>query len=272
MHLIEYRSLKKEKLKQLIKSKYGYIVKDETIKSAINNLNFHFVTENHNKVLLPVSEIYKLSIIDETNDTLFLSNSFTQILLDENFRNHLIDNTLYSILKFERLFSLKKYIEGFVLYNKYSRKDVFRVLNWDKNPLAQNVGGYMFNTERTNCAIFVNYHKEDDISSTTKYEEGFINKLEFEWMSKSKRTLTSPDIISLKNGGDSLRLPLFIKKSNDEGAAFYYMGDVRPIQGSFKQTTIKDDAKNNISVVKVKFRLNNPVDDALYTYITNSHD
>ena len=272
MHLIEYRSLKKEKLKQLIKSKYGYIVKDETIKSAINNLNFHFVTENHNKVLLPVSEIYKLSIIDETNDALCLSNSFTQILLDENFRNHLIDNTLYCILKFDRLFSLKKYIDGFVLYNKYSRKDVFRVLNWDKNPLAQNVGGYMFNTERTNCAIFVNYHKEDDISSTTKYEEGFINKLEFEWMSKSKRTLTSPDIISLKNGGDSLRLPLFIKKSNDEGAAFYYMGDVRPIHGSFKQTTIKDDAKNNISVVKVKFRLNNPVDDALYTYITNSHD
>ena len=272
MHLIEHSSLKKEKLKQLIESKYGYIVKDETIKSAINNLNFNFVTENHNKVLLPVSEIYKLSIIDETSDALYLSNSFTQILLDENFKNHLIDNTQYSILKFDRLFSLKKYIDGFFLYNKYSRKDVFRVLNWDKNPLAQNVGGYMFNTERTNCAIFVNYHKEDDISSTTKYEEGFINKLEFEWMSKSKRTLTSPDIISIKNGGDSLRLPLFIKKSNDEGAAFYYMGDVRPIQGSFKQTTIKDDAKNNVSVVKVKFRLNYPVDDALYTYITNSHD
>ena len=47
----------------------------------------------------------------------------------------------------------------------------------------------MFNPERTNCAIFVNYHKEDGISSTTKYEEGFLNKLEFEWMSKSKRTL-----------------------------------------------------------------------------------
>ncbi len=272
IHLIEHGSLIKEKLKQLIESKYGYIVKDETIKSAINNLNFNFVTENHNKVLLPVSEIYKLRIIDETSNALYLSNSFNQILLDENFKKHLIDNTQCSILKFDRLFSLKKYIDGFVLYNKYSRKDVFRVLNWNKNPLAQNVGGYMFNTERTNCAIFVNYHKEDDISSTTKYEEGFINKLEFEWMSKSKRTLTSPDIISLKNGGDSLRLPLFIKKSNDEGAAFYYMGDVRPIQGSFKQTTIKDDAKNNVSVVKVKFRLNNPVDDALYTYITNSHD
>jgi hypothetical protein len=272
MHLIEQGSLKIERLKQIILSRFGYNLTDETITSAINNLNFNFVTENYNKELLPVSEIHKLSVIDKIEDELFLTNSFIDILLDVNFKNHLIDNTKYSILKFERLFGLKKYVGGFVLYNKYSRKDVFRILNWDKNPLAQNVGGYMFNPERTNCAIFVNYHKEDGISSTTKYEEGFLNKLEFEWMSKSKRTLTSPDIISLKNGGDELRLPLFIKKSNDEGVAFYYMGDVVPIQESFKQANIKDDANNDVSVVKVKFRLNTPVDDALYNYITNSQE
>ena len=272
MHLIEQGSLKIERLKQIILSRFGYNLTDETIASAINNLNFNFVTENYNKELLPVSEIHKLSVIDKIEDELFLTNSFIDILLDVNFKNHLIDNTNYSILKFERLFGLKKYVGGFVLYNKYSRKDVFRVLNWDKNPLAQNVGGYMFNPERTNCAIFVNYHKEDGISSTTKYEEGFLNKLEFEWMSKSKRTLTSPDIISLKNGGNELRLPLFIKKSNDEGVAFYYMGDVVPIQESFNQANIKDDANNDVSVVKVKFRLNTPVDDALYNYITNSQE
>ncbi len=272
LHLIEFGSLKIDTLKQILFKKYGYEVKEETIKSAINNLNFNFVTQNHNKVLLPVSEIYKISIVNKIEDELFLSDSFNELLLDINFKNQLIDNTQYSILKFDRQFTLKKYVDGFVLYNKYSRKDVFRILNWDKNPLAQNVGGYMFNNERTNCAIFVNYHKDDDISSTTKYEEGFLNKLEFEWMSKSKRTLTSPDIISLKNSGDRLRLPLFIKKSNDEGAAFYYMGDVTPIQGSFKQATIKDDSNNDVSVVKVKFRLNTPVEEALYYYITNSQE
>jgi len=270
MHLIEHGSLKIEKFKQIILSRFGYNVTDETIKSAINNLNFNFVTENYNKVLLPVSEIHKLSVINEIENELFLSNSFIELLSDVNFKNHLIDNTKYSILKFERLFSIKKYVSGFILYNKYSRKDVFRVLNWDKNPVAQNVGGYMFNTERTNCAIFVNYHKEVDISSSTKYEDRFLNKLEFEWMSKSKRTLSSPDIISLKNGGDELRLPLFIKKSNDEGVAFFYMGDANPIQESFKQTTIKDNENNDVSLVKVKFRLNTPVEDALYNYITNS--
>jgi len=220
IYLIEQGSLKIERLKQIIFSRFGYNSTDETIASAINNLNFNFVTENYNKELLPVSEIHKLSVIDKIEDELFLNNSFIELLLDVNFKSHLIDNTNYSILKFERLFDLKKYIGGFVLYNKYSRKDVFRILNWDKNPLAQNVGGYMFNPDRTNCAIFVNYHKEDGISSTTKYEEGFLNKLEFEWMSKSKRTLTSPDIVSLKNGGAQLRLPLFIKKAMMRGLLF----------------------------------------------------
>ena len=272
IHLIEQGSINIERLKQIILSRFGYNLTDETIASAINNLNFNFVTENYNKELLPVSEIHKLTVIDKIEEELFLNKRFIELLLDVNFKNHLIDNTNYSILKFQRLFDFKKYIGGFVLYNKYSRKDVFRILNWDKNPLAQNVGGYMFNPERTNCAIFVNYHKEDGISSTTKYEEGFLNKLEFEWMSKSKTSLKTPAIISMKNGGNELRLPLFIKKSNDEGVAFYYMGDVKPIQESFKQANIKDDANNDVSVVKVKFRLNTPVDDALYNYITNSQE
>lgn len=269
LNLIEKGSLKIENLRQIILNRFGYNVTDETIISAINNLNFQFVTENHNKELLPVSEIYNLSVINKIEDELFLTNSFIELLLDVNFKNNLIDNARYSILKYERQFILNKYVDGFVLYSKYSRKDVFRILNWERNPLAQNVGGYMFNSKRTNCAIFVNYHKEDDISSTTKYEEGFVNKFEFEWMSKSKRTLASPDIISLKNSGDDLRLPLFIKKSNDEGQAFYYMGDVKPVENSFVESSIMDEKNNKVPVVKVKFRLKTAVEDALYNYITN---
>ena len=51
-----------------------------------------------------------------------------------------------------------------MLYGKYSRKDVHRILNWDENPIAQNVGGYMIDPKTKTCPIFVNYHKEDDIS------------------------------------------------------------------------------------------------------------
>lgn len=270
LYLIRYGSMKFEKLKEIILNRFGYDVTEETFKSAINNLNFNFVTENYNKILLPVSEIYSLSIINNIDNELFLSNKFIKLLSDDNFKSHLIDNINYSIIKFERLFGLKKYVGGFILYNKYSRKDVFRILNWDKNPLAQNVGGYMFNTERTNCAIFVTYHKNDDLSNEVKYEERFLNPVEFEWMSKKDRYLSSPEILGMLNYKTTLRLPLFIQKSNDEGIKFYYMGDMTPIIDTIKETKIKN--KNGVMkpVVTIKFKLSNPVDDTLYNYLTNS--
>ena len=154
------------------------------------------------------------------------------------------------------------------MYQKYSRKDVFRILNWDQNPLAQNVGGYLISPQKTNCPIFVNYHKEENISSTTKYEDGFVNNSEFEWMSKSRRKLDSKDVVTIRNYKNGLRLPLFIKKSNGESNDFYYMGDVTPIDESFEEATLVDDNTKNVSVVKVKYRMNHPVEDSIYDYIT----
>ncbi|TOG68985.1 DUF3427 domain-containing protein, partial [Vibrio parahaemolyticus] len=82
------------------------------------------------------------------------------------------------------------------------------------------------------------------------------------WMSKSKRTLNSPEI-KLFASQDSLpRLPLFIKKHNDEGNDFYYMGDMTPQHDSFEQTTI--DGK---SVVKIVFDMVHEVRRDIYSYI-----
>jgi hypothetical protein len=115
----------------------------------------------------------------------------------------------------------------------------------------------------------VNYHKSDDISGTTKYKDGFINKFEFQWMSKSKRTLKSPDVITIRE--NKIRLPLFIKKSNDEGTDFYYMGDVQPIDSSFKNDKLKDDKGKDVNVVTLVFKMNVPVEDNLYNYLTEAN-
>ena len=182
-----------------------------------------------------------------------------------------MDMLNYSQTVYDKLFDHSKYIDGFILYRKYSRKDVFRILNWDKNPIAQNVGGYIISSDKTNCPIFVNYHKDENISATTKYNDGFINNYEFEWMSKSKRTLKSPDVIAIRNYKEGLRLPLFIKKSNDEGLDFYYMGDVTPIDDSIKETTMPDEKGNHVSVVQMRFLMNQPVEDSMYEYLTRSN-
>jgi hypothetical protein len=72
---------------------------------------------------------------------------------------------------------------------------IFRILNASENPVAQNVGGYLVSLD-THC-IFVNYHKEDDISESTKYEDRFVNNKEFDWMSKSNRKINSKDVQSI---------------------------------------------------------------------------
>jgi phage repressor protein C with HTH and peptisase S24 domain len=153
------------------------------------------------------------------------------------------------------------------LYRKYSRKDVFRILNVSENPVAQNVGGYLVSSDNKHCPIFVNYHKEDHISESTKYEDEFVNNKEFDWMSKSNRTLNSNDVQSILGQNGPIRLPLFIKKNNDEGMDFYYMGEVKPEQKLVVQTTLSNDKGKKLPVVKIRFNLADPVTSIMYNYL-----
>ncbi|QIH39178.1 DEAD/DEAH box helicase [Flavobacterium sp. Sr18] len=271
-HLIHSKKIDIENFKSQIKKEYGYLISDETIDSSLNNLNFKFITENKDKKLVTVNKIYGFSILEKVGDKIIINESFSKTLNNSIFFQFLEDNIDYSIKTFNKLFKKNKFINGFVLYRKYSRKDVFRILNWESNPLAQNVGGYLINSDKTNCPIFVNYHKEESISSTTKYEDRFISNSEFEWMSKSKRTLNSPDVKSILNHKSELRLPLFIKKNNDEGTEFYFMGDMKPTENGFVQTSIPDDNGKLVSVVKINFTMNHPVEDSIYEYLTNGKD
>ena len=46
------------------------------------------------------------------------------------------------------------------------------------------------------------------------------------------------------------------------------MGDVKPMENSFEQASILDDHGKSVGVVKVIFRLDYPVEDSLYNYLT----
>jgi len=124
--------------------------------------------------------------------------------------------------------------------------------------------------DNKHCPIFVNYHKEDDISESTKYEDEFVNNKEFDWMSKSNRKLESNDVRSILGKNGEIRLPLFIKKSNDEGIDFYYMGDVKPELDKVKQTLMSNDKGTKVSVVKIRFNLDYPVNESMYKYLSEN--
>lgn len=266
--LINHRFVKVKTFKETIKTIYGYEISDQTIDSCIFNLNFEFTREKKDRKEKSPRDIYNLNIIKQNKGKLFLESEFEDLLKNRVFKKFLVDNITASIQVYDKRFKPNRYILGFNLYQKYTRKDVFRILNCLKNPIAQNVGGYKITDDKKSCPIFVNYKKDESISDFTKYEDEFIDPSTFQWMSKNKRYLKSPDVMAIRNYKDGLRLPLFIKKSNDEGLEFYYMGDITPIEDSFMESTIVGDKGKEVSVVKVTFTMNHPVEDSIYKYIT----
>jgi superfamily II DNA or RNA helicase len=265
--LIEFGELSVKELKEKVLKKYRYSISDKTIKSCVSNLNFEFVREKKGGKMLSAKEIYELDILWITNGNFVFSKAFNANFIQTDFKRFLLDSVAYSIYEFDRLFDVEKWYNGFVLYRKYSRKDVFRILNVSENPVAQNVGGYLVSPNNDHCPIFVNYHKEKHISESTKYEDEFVNNREFDWMSKSNRTLSSNDVQSILGQNGSIRLPLFIKKNNDEGMDFYYMGEVSPELNQVKQTTMSNDNGKKLPVVKIRFNLSNPVTSIMYDYL-----
>jgi superfamily II DNA or RNA helicase/HKD family nuclease len=265
--LIASGELSVKELRDQVLKKYGYSISEETIKSYVSNLNFEFIREKKDGKMLSANEIYELDILSIVNGNFVFSKAFETHLNQTEFKRFLLDSTAYSIYEFDRLFEADKWQNGFVLYRKYSRKDVFRILNVAENPVAQNVGGYLVSPDNEHCPIFVNYHKEEHISESTKYEDEFVNNKEFDWMSKSNRTVNSNDVQSILGKNGPIRLPLFIKKNNDEGMDFYYMGEVSPELNKVEQTTMPNDSGKQLSVVKIRFNLADPVTSSMYNYL-----
>jgi len=256
------------RLKTIVLDQYNYEVTEQTIYSCVNNLNFNFIREKSSGKLLTLNEIYGLNIITIEKELLQFTADFTLLLEQELFLQYLQDSIRYSIYTFNKSFEKVNWQIGFSLYEKYSRKDVFRILNVETNPVAQNVGGYLVDVDSKHCPIFVNYHKDDDISESTKYEDEFINNKEFMWMSKSNRKLASKDVQSILGVRGDIRLPLFIKKSNDEGIEFYYMGNIKAQQNKVEQSSMSADNGKKVSVVRFVFSMQTTVSDEMYQYLS----
>ncbi len=271
--LILNDSISIQGFQEVIKEYYGYKPDNSTIESCVNNLNFGFITENSKGQKLPVSEIYGIQNVQQKGDLLIIDSTFRMHLSNHQFKKHLIDTIEYAKKMYNKEYKKREFVKGFQLYKKYSRKDIFRILNWEKNPVALNVGGYVIAPDKTNCPIFINYHKHEDISSTTKYEDVFLSNQVFQYMSKSRRNLESNDVIMMRNANkNGMRIPMFIKKSNDEGQEFYYLGEGSPIEDSFEQTSMPADDGKEVSVVKMVFKLSHQVEEHLYAYITNKEE
>ena len=266
-------------VEKCLKDRYDLENQFEAIKSAINvlSMNFYrketsddyqantiqFVTDEdidiENLFFNFNGDIYK--DLKNNKDYKFeASGLFKNCIVNSTYLAHFDDAIKYGFFKYETVYGDEN---PFKLYEKYSREDVLRLLNWERFMNGQNIGGYKIKYDT--CPIFVTYNKAEDISETINYEDHFISKDTFNWMSRNNRKTSSPELEPLINY-NGVNTQLFIQKSNDEGIEFYYIGKLTPI--TYKQVYRNINGKDQ-PIVNFKFKIENEVKDELYSYFVN---
>lgn len=111
--------------------------------------------------------------------------------------------------------------QQFTLYQRYTRKDVCRLLGWQSD-VSSTLYGYRVRDGI--CPIFVTYAKSDDIDDSIKYADKFLNPDLFLWYTRHNNKLDSKEVRQILQ--EQTTIHLFVKKSDDEGSDFYYFGEV----------------------------------------------
>lgn len=208
------------------------------------------------------SDVSFVDFRDGSDVELHITHDLSSLLSRPTFKKAFEDVIEYGIIRYQ-----STYAEGesrLKRFAKYSRSQVCRVLDWDKDE-SSTVYGYK--TKHNTCPIFVTYSKSEDISDSTKYEDRFINEQQFCWMTRSNRRIETPEIQRIIHAEEEgTELHLFVKKSDGEGADFYYMGEVSVQE--YRQTTIPTES-GELPIVSFTFRLDELVREDIYDYFVD---
>ena len=259
--IINLRTIKTSDLLSQINSKYNIQFNMDFLDSALSNITGNFIKTSSEK------DKYALlnSIILKNDDELSISNDFKNILTNTQFKEYLQDLIDVCIEKNKALRNKQKDTFGFIMYEKYSRRDVCQLLNHVKDDASTMYGMKQLNK---NTCIFVTYHKADGINGAEylngkpNYSDSFIDSQTFMWNSKIGNGPESKYMNEFTSG-DIKRL--FIKKSDGEGTDFYYMGtfEIDNIKGTTK--------KNNKGVLQpicdVNLKMNESIREDILDYL-----
>lgn len=238
--------------------KEGIISTEKTLKSALNTLNLSFYTGQIAK-----SYASNTFIEERTEGIIELSDGLRKALAN-NFFERLFIDIIETGLKKNQEF---KKDTALTLYKKYKRKDALRLLNWQEQMVDQNIGGYTY--KDAHFVIFVTLDKGEDFKGAQMaYEDEFLDTRTMTWFTKAPRTLNSPEVKILKSA-EEWNIHLFVKKSDDEGTDFYYLGEVTPIESSIKELEKKVKDGGTKKVVEVDLNLKQEIELNLYKYLNS---
>lgn len=244
-----------------INLKYNTQFNMNHLNSALSNITGNFIKTSAEK------DKYTLlnSVILHNDDKLSISNDFKNILTNTQFKEYIQDLIDVCIEKNKSLRNKKKDTFGFIMYEKYSRRDVCQLLNHIKDDASTMYGMKQLNK---NTCIFVTYHKADGINGAEyldgkpNYSDSFMDSQTFMWNSKIGN---GPESKYMKEFTSGETKRLFVKKSDGEGTDFYYMGtfEIDNIKGTTK--------KNNKGVLQpicdVTLKMSESIREDIFDYL-----
>lgn len=206
--------------------------------------------------------------LKKEQDDYGISDVYGKMLQNPEFCAILEELVDFGISRYKVNYSYHYQDTNLVLYQKYTYEDACRLLNWERNEVPLNIGGYKYDKKTKTFPIFINYDKQDNISDTTKYEDHFVAENRLIAISKSGRSMDSEDVQNfLKATERGIDVQLFVRKNKDDKISkeFYYLGRVIAT-GNAKQFVIPNTDK---TAVEIEWELETPVREDIYQYIVN---
>ena len=254
-----------DKIKSELYEQYGYVVDMSSFTNAVEVLQGGFVSKEE--------EYQKYCHIDIVNNDdsrmLRRMKGFTERLKHTEFNKQVEDIIEVGLRRYKEKYHVGRTDESpFVLYEKYSRRDVSLLMNCGKD-----LSSTMYGMKRIgdDVFIFVTYHKEENVDDEKSYVDGkpdyadvFEDNIIFRWDSQIGRGVDSS---YMKDVCTAKRKHLLVKKSDAE-ANFYYMGlfDVIDV----KADTKKDNNGKDRDIAKVTVQMRHSVRDDLLRYLQSN--
>lgn len=258
---LEKDELKVADIQNKIKIKYGYQMDMKSFQNAISVLKGSFVVNE--------SEYRKYQEIDileyDERAAVKRMTSFGEKIQNDEFLKQIKDIVKVGLSKYgEKNKKILNDGSDFVLYEKYSRRDICMLMNCEKD-----LSSTMYGMKRmeSDVFLFVTYHKAESnennsyVDGKPDYADSFEDNMFFRWDSQMGRGIDSTyvdDVCSTE------RKHLFVKKSDAE-LNFYYLGQFDVVEK--KSSTKKDNKGKERDITKFRMRMHHSVRDDVLCYL-----
>lgn len=239
---------------------YNIPFDEVTEESVYRNLTNQFPKEEERK------KYGNCVLIERTEGGYRLTESFRSLLLFHKDFNIMVNDIIeYGIRMCKEQYNDYYGNTNLILYQKYTYEDVCRLLNWQNNLNAQNIGGYFYDKATKTLPVFINYDKAEDAIA---YEDRFVTSDNLIALSKHPRKVDSSDadhFYKRTEEDKNNRIYLFIRKNKDDKEAkeFYFLGEMF----AQDEPTPIIMPKTNDDAFEINYKLDVPVREDIYEYI-----